>query len=101
MKIYIANFPGTVTCADLKAFFEPFGIVTRAELALDVFTGVSRGYGYVTMADAEAEQAIAALHGKLLQGLPVLVQEAPEERAATGSYRSSVGPVKPYHFRKS
>ncbi|RYY41455.1 MAG: RNA-binding protein [Chitinophagaceae bacterium] len=101
MKIYIANFPGTVSCADLKSFVAPFGIASRSEIALDSFTGVSRGFGYVTMEDEEAKTAIATLHDTEWNGLRVTVQEAAPERKLAGSYKSaSGGPVQPYSFRK-
>ncbi|RYY88592.1 MAG: RNA-binding protein [Chitinophagaceae bacterium] len=100
MKLYIANFSGSVTCADLKSFVAPFGIATRSEIALDSFTGVSRGFGFVTMEDAEGSAAIETLHNSIWNGLKVVVQEAPPERKLAGSYPSPSGRVQPYAFRK-
>ena len=101
MKIHIANLQGTVSCAELSGLFAPYGSVTQSEIATDVFTGVSRGFGYVTMKDEEAPAAIAALHGMEWQGLTLSVGEAPPDREQKGSYKVGDGPVQGYRFRKN
>jgi RNA recognition motif-containing protein len=101
MKIYIANFAANVTCAELLNLFTPFGSVGETEVALDAFTGVSRGFGYVTMKDEEAPKAIEALNGSEFQGLPLTVREAPAELSSKGSYKVGAGPVQGFRFRKN
>jgi RNA recognition motif-containing protein len=101
MKIYVANFPGTITCTELSALFAPFGSVGQSEIAMDAFTGVSRGFGYVVMKDEEAPVAIAALHNTDWQGLKLTVAEAPVAPDLKGSYKVGSGPVQGYRFRKN
>jgi RNA recognition motif-containing protein len=38
-------------------------------------TGLSRGFAFVEMTEAEAHQAIAALDGKVVDGQPIQVRE--------------------------
>jgi len=60
--LYTRHFPVFYTDEDLKALFEPFGIVTSARVARDEH-GNSRGFGFVTLPDAQdAQKAITGLH---------------------------------------
>jgi RNA recognition motif-containing protein len=51
-------------------------------------TGKSRGFGFVEMEDADAENAINMFHGKELDGRPLTVNEArPPVAREGGSFR--------------
>jgi RNA recognition motif-containing protein len=66
-----------VTENDLREAFEAFGTVTSANLIMDKFSGQSKGFGFVEMADnAEADAAIKALNGTALQGRNLTVNQA-------------------------
>lgn len=57
--------------------FSQHGAVTQVELVSDRFTGRSRGFAFVEMATAEdAQKAIGALQGTVLEGRTVTVNEA-------------------------
>ena len=61
MNIFIGNLSRQVTDADLREAFEAHGAVASANVIKDKFTGESRGFGFVEMADqAQAQAAIAA-----------------------------------------
>jgi len=61
----------------LKNFFEQIGEVLEAVIIYDKFNNRSKGFGFVTMADAElAKKAIAELDGKELDGRQLKVAEA-------------------------
>ncbi|GAB4091133.1 RNA recognition motif domain-containing protein [Flaviaesturariibacter terrae] len=98
MKIYVANFPGSVTSSELNELFTPFGSVGQTEIAMDAFTGVSRGFGYVTMADEAGAGAVASLNGSDWQGHKLTVEEAPTLQNR-GSYKVGTGPITNYRFR--
>ncbi|MDA0803720.1 MAG: RNA-binding protein, partial [Planctomycetota bacterium] len=69
MRIYVGNLSFKSTNDSLKAFFEGFGAVSDAHIALDRETQRSRGFGFVTMDnDDEARAAIEGTNGKDFDG---------------------------------
>lgn len=84
-NIYVGNLPFSTTSDDLRAAFEAYGTVTRAQVVSDRDTGRSRGFGFVEM-ESGADEAIAALNGKDFNGRPLTVNEARprEERGFSG-----------------
>ena len=65
MKLYVGNLSFETTENDLQDLFEQHGTVTDVALINDRETGRSRGFGFVTMADATgANAAMTALNGK-------------------------------------
>jgi cold-inducible RNA-binding protein len=77
MKIYVGNLSREVTQDDLRIAFEAFGKVSSATIIKDMFSGESKGFGFVEMqAAAEAQAAMAALDGKEIKGRVVKVNEA-------------------------
>ncbi len=84
MKLYVGNLAFSVTDADLKEIFAPFGTVTDSFVLLDKTTRRSRGFGFVTMSSqSEGEAAIHGLNGKEVNGRRLTINEARpmEERA--------------------
>ena len=77
MKLYVGNLSFDTTENDLQDLFEKHGAVREVALINDRVTGRSRGFGFVTMADATAgTAAINALNGKEIQGRALTVNEA-------------------------
>jgi RNA recognition motif-containing protein len=94
MNIFIGNLSRQVSDADLREAFEAHGQVASANVIKDKFTGESRGFGFVEMADqAQAQAAIAALNGKDLKGRALNVAEAKPrtEGGGGGGARSGGG----------
>ena len=57
-----------------------FGKVTRAEMTLDKETGWSKGFGFVSFASvAEADAALAGLHGSWVDGREMKVEKTKED----------------------
>lgn len=75
-KLYVGNLSYGTTSEGLKSAFEAAGAVIEATVLMDKMTGRSRGFGFVTMEDADAEKAIAMFDGKDLDGRNVKVNEA-------------------------
>lgn len=76
-KIYVGNLPWRTTDVQLTQLFAAHGDVLSVRIISDRDTGRSRGFAFVTMASAPAAQAaIAALHGSLLEGRTLVVNEA-------------------------
>ncbi|MEY6432205.1 RNA-binding protein [Thioalkalicoccus limnaeus] len=77
MNIYVGNLPYSVTDDDLRAAFSEFGEVSSASLISDKFTGQSKGFGFVEMANnSQADAAIKALNGSDMKGRNITVNQA-------------------------
>ena len=77
MNIYVGNLPYTVTEDELKAVFAEFGEIDGVTIITDKSSGQSKGFGFVEMPNnSEADQAIEALNGSLLQGRALKVNQA-------------------------
>jgi RNA recognition motif-containing protein len=77
MNIYVGSLSFELSEAELKQAFEAFGAVASARIIMDRYSGRSKGFGFVEMAnDAEAKAAIAGMNGKDLKGRKVTVSEA-------------------------
>lgn len=101
MKIYVENLHSSVDNEKLAEIFSSFGQVSSAEIVKDVFTDVSRGFGYVEMEDEAAEKAINGLNETSFNDLKLTVKEAPPASERKGSYKVGSGAVKAYRFRKN
>jgi RNA recognition motif-containing protein len=87
MMIYVGNLSYSVTSDDLRALFEPLGLVTSAEVQVKSRTGQSRGFGLVEMPNAdEARAAIEALNGREHQDRPLTVNESRPRRTVRDMY---------------
>jgi RNA recognition motif-containing protein len=77
MNIYVGNIPFTATADDVRQLFESYGAVANVKLITDHDTGRPRGFGFVTMPNAqEARAAIAGLQNTTLAGRTLRVNEA-------------------------
>ena len=88
-KLFVGNLPYKATDSELKDIFSQYGEVTEAVVIMDRERGISKGFGFVTMAnDAEAETAINACNGKDMDGRALTVNEArPKEERPRGDFR--------------
>ncbi|MEK7612355.1 MAG: RNA-binding protein [Patescibacteria group bacterium] len=89
-KLYVGGIPYSSTEETLKDAFSAAGEVASATILTDKFTGRSRGFGFVEMADdAGAEKAIEMFNGKDFEGRKLVVNEARpmEERAPKREFR--------------
>ncbi len=77
-RLFIGNLSYSVTEQELKETFTGEGIDVRSvRLALDRETGRPRGFAFVeTMTDDGAKASIEKLSGRILQGRPIIVEEA-------------------------
>src|SRR5687768_7793876 len=85
-KLYVGNLSYDTTENDLQDAFAAHGTVVSVNLIQDQATGRPRGFGFVTMEDANAAQAaIAALNGAEIGGRALTVNEArPREGGGGG-----------------
>jgi len=86
MKLFVAGLPYDFDDAELMEFFEKFGKVNSAKVAIDKETGKSRGFAFVDMAnEEEAKEAIEGLNGlELGRGKTMVVKEADDKGGSGG-----------------
>uniref|UniRef100_A0A8P4K3R7 RRM domain-containing protein n=1 Tax=Dicentrarchus labrax TaxID=13489 RepID=A0A8P4K3R7_DICLA len=84
MRLYVGSLHFNVTEEMLRGIFEPFGRIESIQLMMDSETGRSKGYGFITFADAEcAKKALEQLNGFELAGRPMKVGHVTERTDAT------------------
>ena len=77
MNIYVGNLSYDVTEEDLQKTFELFGKVESIKIIKDMYSGRSKGFGFVEMPDgAEAQKAIDGADGQELKGRTLKVSKA-------------------------
>jgi RNA recognition motif-containing protein len=97
MKLYVGNLSFEASEDDLRDLFTQAGQVESAKVITDMYTGKSRGFGFVEMANRDdGQKAIEQFNGKELKGRPIIVNEArPQERrpggGGSGARRSAPG----------
>ena len=74
-NIFVGNLNSGTTPETIRSLFEPLGTVRRFKLMTDRDTGLSRGFAFVEMLGVEAEPAIAALDGRIVDGQTIMVRE--------------------------
>ena len=76
-KLYVGNLPYAYRDNDLQQAFSQFGTVASAKVMMERDTGRSKGFGFVEMGDdAQAQAAIAGMHGQQVGGRGLVVNEA-------------------------
>ena len=91
-KLYVGGLSFETTDAELRTLFEQVGTVESATIIMDRLSGRSKGFGFVEMStDAEARQAVTALHGKTVGERTITVEEARPPREDRGAPRGRGG----------
>lgn len=84
MKIFVAGLPYDMDDAELLEFFEKFGTVNSAKVAIDKETGKSKGFAFVDMpVRQEGLEAIEGLNDLAIGKKTLVVKEA-EDRGSGG-----------------
>ncbi len=86
MNIFVAKLNFDTQEDDLRAEFATHGAVDSVKIIMDKFTGKSKGFGFVEMAnDDEAQAAIDALNDQDFDGRTIVVKKAePRENRGGG-----------------
>ena len=76
MKLYVGNLPWSVDDKALKELFASYD-VEEATVIKDKYSGRSKGFGFITIADdAAGNKAISEMHEKDIEGRALTVSEA-------------------------
>ena len=77
MNIFVGNLALETDETELTDLFKAFGQVKSVQVMRELFSGASKGFGFVEMpGKSHSLAAIAALDGKDLHGKPLRVNEA-------------------------
>ena len=77
MNIFVGNLSKDVNDDDLQNLFSEYGNVRTVKIIRDLFSGESKGFGFIEMpGQAEAQKAMAELNTVELKGKKIVVNEA-------------------------
>jgi RNA recognition motif-containing protein len=92
MKLFVGNLSNEVKDEELNDLFSKYGRVSSVKIIRDMFSQVSKGFGFVEMpGKAEATKALDSLNTFDLKGKKLVVNEARPERdnRRGGKYKGS------------
>lgn len=92
-RLYVGNLPQSFETSDLEALFTPVADGLRFKPVIDRETGTSRGFGFMTINDESAAEAIIEQFNGVEFGGNSLRIERSERRDSrdSGQRRSAVG----------
>ena len=77
VKLYVGNLPYNFDDKELSELFSSFGEIVEAIVIKDKYSGKSKGFGFVALAEkASADKAVAEMNDKEIQGRAIKVNEA-------------------------
>ena len=90
-KLFVGGLSWNTDDEGLRAAFAQFGDVTDAKVIKDRDTGRSRGFGFVTFANAsDSQNALNEMNGTMLDGRTIKVDTA-EEKPRSGGFGGGGG----------
>ncbi|MEB2321071.1 MAG: RNA-binding protein, partial [Sorangiineae bacterium] len=84
-RLYVGNLAYSTMDHQLRDAFAEFGEIVSATVVVDRMSGQSRGFGFVEFASSsEAQAAIDAMNGAMIDGRPLVVNQARERQGGGG-----------------
>ncbi|KAL2896749.1 Organelle RRM domain-containing protein 6 chloroplastic [Bienertia sinuspersici] len=81
-QLFVSRLSFYTTYDDFRGMFSPFGNIKEAKLVMDNRIGRTKGFGFVTFeTEVEAQNAIKALNGKIVQGRLIFVESVTNTKA--------------------
>ncbi len=86
MNLFVGNLNPETTITDLRTLFSEFGEIVSAKIIYDNATGMSRGFGFVEMADKfQAFDCIDNIDATFFEGNVISVKEAKQNNSKPGA----------------
>jgi RNA recognition motif-containing protein len=84
-RLYVGNLAYSTMEHSLRDAFAEYGEVVSATVIVDRMSGRSRGFGFVEFSNPQqAQAAVEALNGAMVDGRPIVVNVARERQAGGG-----------------
>ena len=85
-RLSVGNLPHQMTGEQLQTLFSEAGLVASAKIITYLHNGQTCGFGFVEMkTQEESQKAIAILHGRHVDGRPLVVKEdGPQSKCSFG-----------------
>ncbi|CAN7038310.1 hypothetical protein BRARA_B01061 [Brassica rapa] len=88
-QLFVSRLSGYTTDQSLRQLFSPFGQIKEARLIKDSQTQRPKGFGFVTFeSEDDAQKAMKALDGKIVDGRLIFVEAAKDVEAPTTNMNS-------------
>ncbi len=94
MNIFVGNIDSKVSDQELEDLFKTYGELKSVKIIRDMFSGDSKGFGFVEMKEkTAAETAIKELNAHELGGKKIVVNEArpKTDTRRSGGFKSGGG----------
>jgi len=103
MNLFVGNLSPETVASNLRKLFSEFGEIVSAKIIIDNATGMSRGFGFVEMADRfQAFDAIDNLDATFFEGNIISVKEAKQNNTKSSGGNAGKKPfMKPRGPRPS
>ena len=96
MNLFVGNLNPDTIASNLRQLFSEFGEIVSAKIIIDNATGMSRGFGFVEMADRfHAFDAIDNLDATFFEGNIISVKEAKQNNTKSSGGNAAKRPFKP------
>jgi cold-inducible RNA-binding protein len=90
-NIFVGNLATSTSEQTLRTLFEAYGQVLSVNVVKDRDTAAPRGFAFIEMgSEAEAQAAIAALNGTVVDEQRVNVNEARPKKVRAGTVRQQM-----------
>jgi RNA recognition motif-containing protein len=81
MKLFIGNLPHNISEPEIQELFAQFGDVVNVNLAIDYFSGRSKGFAFVEMSTrSEGHRAMETLNKQIFQHRQLVCNEAKPQK---------------------
>ncbi|EOA12765.1 hypothetical protein CARUB_v10028559mg [Capsella rubella] len=91
-QLFVSRLSAYTTEQSLRQLFSPFGQITEARLIKDQQTQRPKGFGFITFkSENDAQKALKALNGKIVDSRLIFVEAAKEVEAPTSNMKSNQG----------
>lgn len=86
-KLFVTGLPWSINSDSLKELFTSYGEITEAVVIMDRETQRSKGFGFVTFANAESAKTALEMDGKEVEGRTLVVNVARPREERNNSFR--------------
>lgn len=91
-SVFLGNLPFNIEEDSIRTHFEDCGVIENVRVIRDSYTGIGKGFGYITFQDVDGVELALQLNGTELRGRKIRVarsqHQEKEVKATADSWRS-------------